>query len=100
MRTVPREPWRGSQICGWQIAYGLPWSIFCAERKGEGMYLCPEHWQEWVEEGGYPRFAQGNALGDPSAPVRLLWEPYGGSEPLEPTEDELARYAGAQTGGE
>lgn len=65
MRTLPREPWRGGQICGYQIAYGLPWSIFCGEFKKLGSPLCEEHDQEMREEhyGVLPEFAPGNAAG-------------------------------------
>ncbi len=65
MRTLPGEPWRGGQICGWQIAYGLPWSIFCGEFKKLGSPLCEEHDRELREEHGgvLPKFAPGNALG-------------------------------------
>jgi hypothetical protein len=65
VRTLPREPWRGGQICGWQIAYGLPWSVFCGEFKKPGSPLCDEHDHEMREEYGglLPGFAPGNALG-------------------------------------
>lgn len=65
MRTLPREPWRGGQICGYQTAYGLPWSIFCGEFKKPGSPVCEEHDRELREEnyGVLPKFADGNALG-------------------------------------
>lgn len=65
MRTLPREPWRGGQICGYQTAYGLPWSIFCGEMKKPGSPLCEEHDHDLRggHGGGLPRFAPGNALG-------------------------------------
>lgn len=65
MKTLPREPWRGSQICGWQIAYGLPWSRFCGEFKKLGSYLCEVH-DELERMDGYgslPKAAPGNAYG-------------------------------------
>lgn len=59
MITLPREPWRGGQICGWQTAYGLPWSIFCGEFKETGSPLCEEH--DYLERmdgyGSLPKFA-------------------------------------------
>lgn len=65
MKTLPREPWRGGQICGYQTAYGLPWSVFCGEFKKLGSPLCSQHDEEMREEHGgrLPRFAPGNALG-------------------------------------
>lgn len=69
MKTVPREPWRGGQICGYQTNVG-GWSegaaAYCGEMKKPGSPLCEEH-DEWVrldrEDGQLPRFAPGNALG-------------------------------------
>jgi len=65
MRTLPREPWRGGQICGEQIGYGLPHSIFCGEFKKLGSPACEEHDRELREDnyGVVPKFAKGNALG-------------------------------------
>jgi hypothetical protein len=65
MKTLPKEPWRGSQICGWRIAYGLPWSIYCGEFKKLGSPLCEVHDKKMREENGgtLPRFAPGNAVG-------------------------------------
>lgn len=65
MKTLPREPWRGGQICGYQSEYGvIPGrSVFCGEYKGLGLYFCPEH-DQWVrEECGQVRIAPGNAIG-------------------------------------
>ncbi|MEV7814237.1 hypothetical protein AB0P05_26455 [Streptomyces flaveolus] len=98
-KTLPREPWRGSQICGHQIAYGMPWSEFCPKRKAPGEVECAEHAEDARMQYGTVRIAPGNATGDPSAPLALLWEPYDGAEPVQPTEDELSRYA-AILGGE
>jgi hypothetical protein len=72
MRTLPREPWRGSMICGWQTSSG-GWSRpmeFCGNRKGDGLYVCPEHWQELIEYGDV-HFADGNAYGESHIRVRL-----------------------------
>lgn len=66
MKTLPREPWRGGQICGYQTAYGLPWSVFCGEFKKLGSPVCEEHdreLREETEDGSLPKFAPGNALG-------------------------------------
>lgn len=94
MRTLPREPWRGSMICGWQISYGMPGSTFCAERKANGLTLCQEHWDELIEDGESTAFAPGNAVGESHWQIRLLWEPYEGDDPIEASADEMARYAG------
>lgn len=94
IKTLPREPWRGSMICGWQISYGMPGSTFCAERKGDGAYVCATHWNEMIESGEDMTFTPGNAPGDSRIRVRLLWEPYEGNDPVEATPEEIARYAG------
>lgn len=103
MRTLPREPWRGSQICGWQIAYG-GWGsspmAFCGERKADGYYLCQEHQGQLEESGEFLEFDANVALGMAWRAPRLLWEPLEGDVPEEPSWDEMARYAGAQAGGE
>lgn len=61
-----REPWRGGQICGYQSAYGLPWSHCCPKYKKLGSPVCEEH-DEWLrldtEDGILPRFDEGNARG-------------------------------------
>lgn len=97
MRTLPREPWRGSQICGYQIAYGMPGSKFCAERKVDGLYFCQEHhdWCAEDEPDGIIRMAPGNAIGAPQWALRLLWEPCDGESPIEPSYEEMERYASA-----
>lgn len=92
-RTLPREPWRGSMICGWQVAYGVPGDTFCAERKGDGLCTCPGHWDELLEDGQDMEFAEGNAYGERHIRIRLLWEPYEGAAPIEATPEEIARYA-------
>lgn len=96
IKTLPREPWRGSQICGWQVYDGTTSSTpaYCAERKAWSHPLCGWHYDDCMEEYGEVRFAPGNARGDLSVPVRLLWEPYDGILPAVPTDEELARYAG------
>lgn len=101
MITLPREPWRGSQICGYQTAYGLPWSIFCGEFKKLNSPVCEVHDRELREDnyGVLPKFAPGNALGlaayrRTTMPYmfQLAWEPYEGVTPVEPTEAELRAY--------
>lgn len=92
-KTLPREPWRGSMICGEQIAYGMPYSRFCGERKAEGLPLCGEHWDELIDSGESTRFAPGVAVGAPQWRVRLLWEPMEGEEPVEATPEEIALYS-------
>lgn len=93
-RILPREPWRGSMICGHQIGYGLPHSIFCGERKGDRLPMCEEHFQEVLDEYGHVRMAPGNALGAPQWAVRLLWEGDDPDVPVEASAEEMARYAG------
>lgn len=80
MKTLPREPWRGGQICGYQIAYGLPWSIFCGEFKKPDSPACSVHDAELREENGgpLPRFAPGNALGLELKKTRWGWSVYDG----------------------
>lgn len=92
-KTLPREPWRGSQICGRQITCARTYDEFCAARKADGLPMCEEHW-EYESEDGPVLMAPGNALGDLSVPVRLLWEPMDDLLPVVPTDEELARYAG------
>jgi hypothetical protein len=94
-RTLPREPWRGSMICGWQVAFG-DWAhpmAFCALRKADGAYACQAHWDEMIEDGESLDFAPGNAVGEPHWAMRLLWEPTEGEEPIEASAEEMALYA-------
>ncbi|MHA4819437.1 hypothetical protein ACXZ65_34370 [Streptomyces aculeolatus] len=96
-KTLPREPWRGSQVCGYQIQIGS-WhnsgNIFCGERKEHGLYACREHHQAMAEDepDGRVRMAPGNAIGSRNKPVRLQWEPSDGSRPVEPTKQEVVDY--------
>ena len=101
MRTLPREPWRGGQICGYQIGYGLPGSIFCGEFKRLNSPLCEEHDREMREEydGHLPRFAKGNALGLATYlrtymphMFTLSWEPNKGDIPIPATPEEIAAW--------
>lgn len=68
MRTLPREPWRGGQICGYQTNVG-GWSEgeaeYCGEFKKPGSPVCEQHDKELREDnyGVLPKFAPGNALG-------------------------------------
>lgn len=98
-RTLPREPWRGSMICGMQISYGMPGSTFCAERKADGAYACQAHWNEMIEDGESLVFAPGNAIGESHWAIRLLWEPMEGEEPIEASAEEVAAYAAILTPG-
>ncbi|MFH8483020.1 hypothetical protein [Streptomyces sp. NPDC018055] len=88
-----REPWRGGQYCGHQTAYGMPGSEFCADRKAPGLPMCQQHHDETAEEYGAVRMAPGNALGDPTVPLVLLWEPMEDDVPVRPTAGEFATYA-------
>ncbi|MBD0743566.1 hypothetical protein BG418_18505 [Streptomyces sp. CBMA152] len=55
MMTQRTNPDPGSQICGYQIAYGMPWSEYCAERKAKDKYFCADHDQIVLEEDGEVR---------------------------------------------
>lgn len=98
-RTLPREPWRGSMICGYQTAYGMPWDRYCAERKGEGLPMCEEHFAQTVEEYGVFQTPPGVALGASRWAMRLLWEGVNPAVPVEATAEELELYAPILTGG-
>lgn len=98
-RTLPREPWRGSMICGNQLAYGLPGSRFCAERKADGLPMCEACFDDTMEEYGHVVMAPGNAVGGSQWAVRLLWEGEDPDVPVEASADELALYAPLLTGG-
>lgn len=103
MITLPREPWRGSQICGYQTEYGvIPGrSVFCGEFKKHGSYVCEVHDQELREDnyGVLPKFAPGNALGlaayrRETMPYifQLSWEADDPDKPNKPTPEELAAF--------
>lgn len=105
MKTLPREPWRGGQICGYQTNVG-GWSegspAYCGELKKPGSPVCEEHdreLREETEDGRLPKFAPGNALGlaayrRETMPYmfQLAWEPCGGDTPVAPTPEELAAF--------
>lgn len=93
IRTLPREPWRGSMLCGWQISYDSYSSAYCGERKAQGLAMCREHHRDWLDAYGDAPMAPGNALGDFKWAVRLLWEPWEGEDPVEATPEEIARYS-------
>lgn len=101
MKTLSREPWRGGQICGYQSAYGLPWSVFCGEFKKLGSPLCGVHDKQMREEhdGRLPRFAPGNALGlaayrRTTMPYmfQLAWEAEDPDAPVPATPEEIAAW--------
>lgn len=96
IKTLPREPWRGSQYCGYQTGYTAP--AYCAERKAHGLAYCREHHLEVEMQYGEVRMAPGNVRGDASAPLALLWEPWDALEPVQPTADEIAAYAATEGG--
>lgn len=98
---LPREPWRGSQICGYQVET-TTWTsraAYCGDRKADGRYYCDEHHFQVEMEYGQVVMAPGNAIGDTDKPVRLLWEPWEGSTPVEPSSDEMSRYAAVLKSG-
>lgn len=100
MITLPREPWRGGQLCGYQSEYGVVpgRSVFCGELKEPGLYFCKEH-HDWVLLDGPIKMAPGNVAGlaryrRTTMPYmfQLSWEPYEGDTPTTPTPEELAAY--------
>lgn len=110
MRTLPREPWRGGQVCGYQTNVG-GWSEgspeFCGEFKMPYSPVCEVHDAELREEygGTLPKFAPGNALGlatyrRTAMPYlfQLAWEPLGtpedphGETPIPATEEEVKAW--------
>ncbi|MPY47134.1 hypothetical protein [Streptomyces acidicola] len=62
-KTLRADPDPAGQICGYQIAYGMPWSEYCAERKARGKYFCEQHDREVLEEDGHVHMPPGNAIG-------------------------------------
>jgi hypothetical protein len=96
---LTREPWRGGQICGHQTQYGMGAfsERYCGKRKAPGLIECREHYDETLANHGAGAarraIVAGVAVGDPSAPLVLLWEPQEGTEPVEPTEEERAMFA-------
>lgn len=95
MRTLPREPWLGSQICGYEVVIGDGPMLFCGERKAEGLPFCMTHAEDYEAE--YAPFnvkvADCVALGNHRWAVRLLWQPCCGDGPEEPTAAETVAYA-------
>lgn len=104
MKTLPREPWRGSQICGWQTNIG-GWSegsaAYCGEFKRLGSPVCDVHDKELREDnhGVLPKFAKGNALGlaayrRETMPYmfQLAWEPHKGDRPVPATDGEIRAW--------
>jgi hypothetical protein len=75
MKTLPREPWHGGQICGEQLEYGVVpgRSVFCGEFKKLGSPACKQHDKELREYGVLPKFAEGNALGVRIASCSESW---------------------------
>lgn len=94
---LKREPWRGGQICGRQTVCGMGAysERYCGERKAPGEVECAQHATETHEQYGTVRVAPGNAVGDPSKPLILFWEPRESEEPVIPTRDEYDAYAAA-----
>ncbi|WP_255951559.1 hypothetical protein [Streptomyces odontomachi] len=62
-KTTRTEPDPAGQICGDQVAYGMPWNEYCAEPKAPGKYFCAEHDLESLEEYGRPIRPPGAAKG-------------------------------------
>lgn len=88
-RTLPREPWRGSMICGWQNGSCRE---YCAERKADRLPMCEEHFMAIMDEYGHVHMTPGNALGERHIRVRLLWEGESPDVPVEASAEEITRY--------
>ncbi len=95
MKTLPREPYRGGQICGEQLEYGVVpgRSVFCGEHKASMMYFCPVHAWEHRQSGDAPepRMAEGNVVGDVRIPAELQWEGADG-KPRDATVEEIRTW--------
>lgn len=98
IKTLPREPWRGSQICGEQMYDGNASSAaaYCATRKGDKLPMCEEHFDAMIAEYGTVTVPPDVALGAPHLAVRLLWEGDDPTIPIEPSYEEMAGVGGAQ----
>jgi hypothetical protein len=103
VKTLPREPWRGGQICGEQLEYGVVGGrmVFCGEFKKLGSPLCVQHDEEARLDnyGTLPTFASGNALGlaayrRTAMPYmfQLAWEPMKGDRPIPATREEIKAW--------
>lgn len=55
MQTIRTDPAPQGQICGYQIAHGMPWNEYCAEKKARGKYFCAEHDRIVLAEDGLVR---------------------------------------------
>jgi hypothetical protein len=102
MRTLPREPWRGGQICGWQTNVG-GWSegaaAYCGEFKKLGSLLCEAHdrLERMDGYGSLPKFAPGKALGLELTFCSTSWvvrDAYGELVRAASTQRELADWFG------
>lgn len=103
MKTLPREPWRGSQICGHQLRHAT-WTAresYCGEFKKLGSPVCGVHDAEMREANGglLPKFAKGNAMGlaayritEMPCMFQLGWEPYKGTAPIPATYEEIRAW--------
>jgi hypothetical protein len=84
-------------ICGWQTAYGMPYDAFCAERKGDGLPMCAEHFEQAIAEYSVIEVPENVALGHAKWALRLLWEGEDPNVPMEASAGEIARYAAILT---
>lgn len=95
MKTLPREPYRGGQICGEQLEYGVVpgRSVFCGDHKAHLAYYCVVHAWEVIRDGEDPSLgmAEGNALGDVRIPAELQWEGEDG-KPQTATPEEIKAW--------
>lgn len=104
MKTLPREPWRGGQICGEQLST-TTWTSrasYCGEPKKAMDVICEEHWNRYIaEDGEMPDFAEGNAVGHfvQQSVLDGRWRVYDGdNEALmgEADTEEIARRIAGQ----
>lgn len=65
MITLPKEPWRGGQLCGWQLSQAIETAraSYCGEPKMGGEIICYPHYVQNIEGGELPDFADGNEYG-------------------------------------
>ena len=103
MKTLPREPYRGGQICGEHLQYGVVpgRSVFCGEHKSHLSYFCVVHAWELARDGDDPSvgMAEGNLLGDVRIPAELQWEGEDG-KPVAATPEEIKAWLTSATTAE
>lgn len=94
-KVLTREPWRGSQICGYQLTH-TTWTereSYCGERKAPGLYACTEHDADMRMEFGEVRMAPGNARGVRIEQYPHGWSAYSVGWDVDGSDDELIESA-------